>query len=103
MSSRGVFILYVPKKQSQPGTYEGIWSGPIAIPVALIRPSHKTRPEQRIAKGYENVPIRIQPIDNSDQYLYQIVDGNKRLKKAKHNATRMILAYIWEGKDDAMD
>jgi hypothetical protein len=97
--------MYVPKKSSLPqpginnndGEYEGIWSGPISIPVSAIRKSHKTRPEQTIAQGYEDIPIRIQRIV-SDSYNYQIVDGNKRLKRAKSRDHIWILAYIWEGK-----
>lgn len=103
---RGVKItVYVPKKSLFPqsginnndGEYEGIWSGPIVISVLLIRKSHKTRPEERVAKGYEEVPVRIQPID-SDRYQYQIVDGNKRLKRAKRLGRKTIQVYIWEGK-----
>lgn len=97
-------MVYVPKKSphkqrginNNDGEYEGIWSGPFAIDPNLIRRSHMTSRNALPARGYEDKPIRILRLSEGD-FPYRIVDGNKRLHRAKVRRQPTIQCYIFEG------
>lgn len=99
-------MVYVPRKSPEKqaginnndGEYEGVWTGPHEIAVADIKRSHMTSHTAKVAAGYEDKLIRIQPWPSGG---YRIVDGNKRLAQAKRIGQEIIWAYVFVSKHRA--